>query len=275
MQVKDGENLTGKIKFIQPDNDNKKDQTVVRVPLSDSILPGETITIDIKFKSKLPKIFARTGFAENYFFAGQWFPKIGVYEHAGMRHAKKGGWNCHQFHANSEFYADYGVYNVNITVPKDYVVGAVGQLLDEKIQGTEKTFRFKADDVIDFSWTASQRFIEYKDKWGDVDIRLLIQPEHKDLAERHFESAKIALDYFTAHLGPYPYPNLTIIDPPLSGAGSGGMEYPTLITAGSVAWLPNGIRAIEMVTIHEFGHQYFMGILATNEFEEAWQQSLR
>ncbi len=270
MQVENGENLTGKIKFIQPDDDNKKDQTVFRVPLSDSILPGETIVINFKFKSKLPKIFARTGFAGNYFFVGQWFPKIGVYEPAGMRYAKKGAWNCHQFHANSEFYADFGVYNVSITVPKDYIVGAVGQLTDENISGNEKTVKFHAEDVVDFAWTASQRYIEINDQWKNVKIRLLIQPEHKDMADRHFESAKAALDYFTQHLGSYPYPNLTIIDPPMSGSGSGGMEYPTLITAGSVAWLPKGIRLVEVVTIHEFGHQYFMGILATNEFEEAW-----
>jgi len=271
MQVKDGENLTSRIKFIQPDDQNTKDQTVIRVPLSDSIFPGETITINIKFVSKLPKIFARTGFVGNYFFAGQWFPKIGVYEPAGMRYAKKGGWNCHQFHANSEFYADYGVYIVNITVPQDYIVGASGLKIDEKIFNNEKTVKYRADDVIDFAWTASQRYIEINDKWEDVNIRLLIQPEHKDMAERHFESAKAALDYFTRHLGPYPYPNLTIIDPPLSGSGSSGMEYPTLITAGDApAWMPNGIRLTEMVTIHEFGHQYFMGILATNEFEEAW-----
>ena len=270
MKIKDGETLTNKIKFIQPDDGNKSDQTVIRVPLQDSIMPGDTIDILIKFESKLPKIFARTGYAGNYFLVGQWFPKIGVYEPAGMRFSKKGAWNCHQFHAHSEFYADFGVYNVSMTVPKDYVVGATGAIVNEKVNGESKTLKYHAEDVVDFVWTASERFIEVKDEWEHVKIKLLIQPEHKDLAVRHIESAKIALDYFTEHLGPYPFGTLTIVDPPLTGAGSGGMEYPTFITAGSFAWMPDGFKMIEMVTIHEFGHQYFMGIIASNEFEEAW-----
>jgi hypothetical protein len=272
LKIKGGENLTKKIEYIQPDDGNKDDQTVIRVPLTDSlvILPGQTVEILCEFESKLPKIFARTGFVGNYFMVGQWFPKIGVYEPAGMRYATKGGWNCHQFHANSEFYADFGVYNVSITVPKDYVVGATGQVVDEKSNGNEKTYKYRAEDVVDFAWTASQKYIDLRDEWENVQIRLLLQPEHKDQAERHFVSIKHALEYFKNHLGAYPYPNVTIVDPPLYAMGAGGMEYPTLITAGSVAWMNDGIKMTEMVTIHEFGHQFFMGILASNEFEEAW-----
>ena len=272
LRLKNGENLTKKIEFIQPDDGNKDDQTVIKVPLPDSIgvLPGQSIVVLCKFESKLPKIFARTGFVGNYFFIGQWFPKIGVYEPEGMRYATKGAWNCHQFHANSEFYADFGVYNVNITVPKDYVVGATGQLVNEKLDGNNKTYNYHAEDVVDFAWTASQKYIDLRNEWENVQIRLLLQPEHKDQAERHFVAVKHALKYFKKHLGEYPYPNITIVDPPIYGMGSGGMEYPTLITAGSMAWMPEGLKMTEMVTIHEFGHQYFMGILASNEFEEAW-----
>ena len=63
---------------------------------------------------------------------GQWFPKIGVYEEAGERYAMEGQWNCHQFHLNSEFFADYGDYEVTITVPENYIVGATGVLLNEE-----------------------------------------------------------------------------------------------------------------------------------------------
>ncbi len=270
MRIQGGEGLTGKIKYIQPDDGNKNDQTAISVPLSDSIYPGDTINILIDFESKLPKVFARTGFAGNYFLVGQWFPKIAVYEPAGMRGRKTGGWNCHQFHAHSEFYADYGVYNVKITLPKDYVVGATGKQISETLKGDLKTVKYRAKDVIDFAWTASPRFKVVMDKWNDVQIKLLIQPEHANLAERHITAVKQALEYFSQHLGPYPYNTITIVDPPVSGSASGGMEYPTFITAGSFAKMPDGLRFIEMVTIHEFGHQYFMGILASNEFEEAW-----
>ncbi|HLK97881.1 MAG TPA: M1 family metallopeptidase, partial [Hymenobacter sp.] len=270
------EDLTSGIAFIQPDDNNQDDQTVIRVPLRQPVQPGASVTVEIEFQAKLPKIFARTGFAgrapeDRYFLVGQWFPKIGVYEAAGQRYAKQGQWNCHQFHANSEFYADYGVYDVAITVPQAYIVGATGLLAGEKRNpnGT-KTLQYHAEDVVDFAWTASPRFLTEESQWQHVRIKLLLQPEHAAQANRYMESAKAALAYFDKHLGRYPYPNLTIVDPPFYGLGSGGMEYPTFITGGSVWNMPEGIKITEGVTAHEFGHQYFMGLLASNEFEEPW-----
>ncbi|QIP16003.1 M1 family metallopeptidase [Spirosoma aureum] len=263
-------------KYIQPDDQNEDDHTVIRVPLSKPVGPGETITLDIKFRAKLPKIFARTGFSRDFFLVGQWFPKIGVYEPAGTRYATKGQWNCHQFHAHSEFYADYGVYDVNITTPKEYWVSATGLYQSEKLfsNGTKK-IHYHAEDVVDFAWTASPHFQVVNDTWkrpsgGEVKLELVMQPEHRHQAERHLTAAKAALAYFDKHLGKYPFPNLTIVDPPLHASGSFGMEYPTFITAGSAWFLPAGARFPEEVTIHEFGHQYFMQLIASNEFEEAW-----
>lgn len=271
MKVKDGEDLTDKIKYIQPDDNNKDDQTVISVPLAKPVLPGQTITLNIKFESKLPKVFARSGFNNDFFLVGQWFPKIGVYEKAGERYAVKGQWNCHQYHANSEFYADYGVYNVHITVPKNYVVGAVGVLQNEQqnADGT-KTLFYHAEDVIDFAWTASPRFKVAEAVWHNVKIRVLLQPEHFSQAQRHIQSVEDALEYFNKYLGKYPYPNLTIVDPPFRALGAAGMEYPTFFTGGSLWGMPEGIKLTESTVVHEFGHNYFMGILATNEFEEAW-----
>ncbi|AKD57303.1 M1 family metallopeptidase [Spirosoma radiotolerans] len=267
--------------FIQPDDQaagtqNKDDHTVIRVPLSKPVGPGETVVLDIAFQAKLPKIFARTGFSRDFFLVGQWFPKIGVYEPAGTRYAKVGQWNCHQFHANSEFYADYGVYDVNITTPKAYWVSATGLYQSEKLHSNgTKTILYHAEDVVDFAWTASPHFKVIEDKWkrpdgGFVSLELVMQPEHAHQAQRHLDAIKAALAYFDKHLGKYPFPNLTIVDPPFHAQGSFGMEYPTFITAGSAWFLPAGARFPEEVTIHEFGHQYFMQLLATNEFEEAW-----
>lgn len=274
MKSRTGEALA--YQFIQPDDQNPNDRTVIRVPLSKPVGPGETIVLDIAFRAKLPKIFARTGFSRDFFLVGQWFPKIGVYEPAGTRYATQGQWNCHQFHAHSEFYADYGVYDVNITTPKEFWVSATGLFQSEKIHknGT-KTMLYHAEDVVDFAWTASPHFQVINDKWqrpsgGTVSLELVMQPEHAHQAQRHLDAVKAALAYFDKHLGKYPFPNLTIVDPPLHASGSFGMEYPTFITAGSAWFLPDGVRFLEEVTIHEFGHQYFMQLLATNEFEEAW-----
>ncbi|MFA7418240.1 MAG: M1 family metallopeptidase [Melioribacteraceae bacterium] len=267
----DGADLTKQIKFIQPDDGNKDDQTVISVGLDKPLRPGEEIELEIKFTSKLPKIFARTGFVNNYFLIGQWFPKIGVYEYPGIRYAEKGGWNCHQFHSNSEFYADFGVYDVDITVPSSFVVGAVGllQYAKKNNDGTT-THHYRAEDVVDFAWTTSPDYKVVYDQWKHVKIKVMLQPEHLDQADRHINSAKVGLEFFDKNLGRYPYANLTVIDPPIYAMGAGGMEYPTFITAGTLWNLPVGVRAVEMVTIHEFGHNYFMGLLASNEFEEAF-----
>ncbi len=265
-----GNDLLAGMKFIQPDDDNEDDQTVVSIPLAKPILPKGEIKLEIDFSAKLPKVIARTGYSKNFFLVAQWFPKIGVYEPAGMRYAEKGQWNCHQFHARSEFYADFGVYNVDITVPSDYIVGATGSLQVVDSHVDTKTYFYRAEDVIDFAWTCSPDFVVKEDQWNDVAIRLLIPPEHEHFSQRYLSSAKNALEYFDQHLGKYPYATLTIVDPPLHAIGAGGMEYPTFITGLSFYGMPEGMRYIELINIHEFGHQYFMGILASNEFEEPW-----
>ncbi len=271
MKIRGGESLFSKIKYFQPDDLNENDKTVFKVQLSKPLKPNESVAIEIDFKAKLPKIFARTGFVDDYFLIGQWFPKIGVYESAGTRYTKKGQWNCHQFHANTEFYADFGVYKVNMTVPKEYVVGATGVFQNEKqnADGT-KTISYQADDVHDFAWTASPKYVVSEQKWKHVSIKTMMMPEHSAITERYFQSAIVALTYFEKNLGRYPHSVLTLIGPPIKARGAFGMEYPTFITCGGTWGLPNGMRFPEIVTVHEFGHQYFQGMLASNEFEESF-----
>ena len=108
-------------------------------------------------------------------------------------------------------------------------------------------------------------------KWKDVDIRVLLYPEHERFGDRHLTAAKQVLEYMDKHVGKYYYPNLTILHPPLHGLRSGGMEYPTFITSGGgIIGLPNGMMAIETLVMHEFIHQYFMQTVASNEMEEPW-----
>jgi hypothetical protein len=272
MSVRHGEELTNKITYIHPDDDNARDQTVIRVPLTKPIRRGKTITIDLEFEAQLPEVYSRTGYHDNFFMVAQWFPKIGVYEAAGDRYATKGSWNCHQFHATTEFYSDYGVYNVEMNVPQNYVVGAVGLLQQElKNSDTTKTVRFRAEDVHDFSWTASPDFTVIEDQWRSVRISLLTK-KYKvgTISDGYIQSVKAALQHLNDCVGMYPYPNITIVDPPMNADRAGGMEYPTLITGLSVWGIPKSIRLVELTTIHEFGHQYFYGLVGSNEFEEAW-----
>ena len=268
--------LTGAMTFIQPDDGNPDDRTVLSVRLPRAVAPGETIALDVDFEATFPRIFARTGWAERhdgtrFFMGAQWFPKLGVYEVPGQRYvprdATRGQWNTHQFHANSEFYADFGTYEVTLTTPAAYVVGATGVRVAEHEEGDRRTVTYRADDVHDFAWTASDAFLTFEDTWRHVQLRLLLLPEHRAQARRHFDAAKVALERFDDWVGEYPYTTLTLVD---GVGGSNGMEYPTLITCGTYYLLPGWLRALELVTIHEFGHQYFYGLLGSNEFEEAW-----
>jgi Peptidase family M1 domain len=268
-----GADLMKGMKFISPDDGNPFDQTVLKVMLPKSALPGDTVFIKVSFETRLPSNIMRTGYTDDFYFVGQWFPKFGVYEQAGMRYATKGAWNCHQFHANSEFFSNHSVYDVKITVPKEFIVGAGGMLIsetDSDNEGKNKTLTYLAEDIVDFAWTAWPDFKVFTDQWEHVKITLLLPKERGEQVARQFTAVKNALEYLTKNVGPYPWPYLTIVDPPAKGSGSGGMEYTTLFTSSSFYMVPEYIHLPEMVTIHEFGHAYFMGIMANNEFEEPW-----
>lgn len=263
-RMADAVDLTHAMEFIHPDDDNEHDKTVFRVPLPRPLPPGASVAVKMDFTAKLPTPpFARTGAKDEFFFAGQWFPKIGVYI--------DGAWNTHQFHANSEFFADFGVYNVWMTVPEENVLGATGVevAVTQNDDGTATHF-YHAEDVHDFAWTTSPEFVEVTGTAQDVDVRVLLQPDHAYQGQRHLDAAEVAITYFQDWYGDYPFPNLTIVDPRRRAGGAGGMEYPTLITAGTHYGVPEGIRELEHVIIHEFGHNYWYHLLASNEFEEPW-----
>ena len=266
-----GRDLYNSMAYIQPDDGNIHDMTVLRVDLIEAANPGDTVWLNIDFTSKLPSNIRRTGFNKDFFFVAQWFPKFGVYEPAGMRYASEGGWNCHQFHNHSEFYANHSVYDVDITLPEEYVVGSGGMLIrEEKVGETHKKLVYRAEDIVDFAWTAWPAYLVAEDTWENVSIRFLYPPGRENQVDRQLGAVKNALEYLGERVGPYPWPHLTFVDPPTIGSGSGGMEYTTIFTSTGIGNMPEFILMPEMVTVHEFGHAYFMGILASNEFEEPW-----
>ncbi len=267
---RNGNDLLPLMSYISPDDGNTNDRTVARIVLPQPIAPGDTFFMDARFKTKLPYEIIRTGFNDNFYFVAQWFPKFGVYEKAGMRYAVAGAWNCHQFHANSEFYANHSVYDVRITVPSGYVVGTGGMLTGQEEKDGFKTLSFRAEDIVDFAWTAWPGYVEFKEQWKHVTITLLLPPGRVAQVNRQMTAVKNALEYLDDKVGPYPWPYLTFVDPPSIGSGAAGMEYTTLFTTGSYDIMPEGLRIPEVMTVHEFGHAYFMGIMASNEFEEPW-----
>ncbi|MCB9037730.1 MAG: M1 family metallopeptidase [Lewinellaceae bacterium] len=265
-----GNDLSQEMEYIAPDDGNANDRTVLRVPLPRPVLPGGAIRVEMDWVTKIPRTAARTGYNRDYYFMAQWFPKVGVYEPAGMRFAEKGQWNCHQYHAEGEYYSDFGVYAVDITVPAGFTVGASGAMASVEEQGNEKTWSFRAEDVIDFTWAASPYFREIEETYDGIQIRMLAYPYHEHLAERYFRAIRFAIDFCHSHFGDYPYPTLTVIDPPFHGMFSSAMEYPTLISTANLCFLPEGVKTSELLLVHEFVHQYFMQMVASNEQEEPW-----
>lgn len=275
LKTEDGLPLMHRIQYVQPDDGNTEDHTLMKVRLPRPVKEGESITLNMRFEVKLPKVFARMGYAGNFVMAGQWFPKISVYEPAGQRNRTEEGWNLHQYHGNSEFYADFGIYSVRIQVPESYIVAATGFPTRAPVsQGGRKTYQFYADDVHDFAWAASPDFITAEVPFSSpqvpgVKIKLYMDSSHKELEARYMYAAKAALSNFSKWYGPYPYSTLSIVVPPQNANGAGGMEYPTFVTSFGADDATAGYD-LERTVVHEIAHQYFYGIVASNEFEESW-----
>lgn len=264
--------------FVHPDNGPASDHTVVRFDLPAAVAPGASTSFDIAFRTQLPRVIARTGYFGSFHLVGQWFPKIGVLELPGERGATVPRWNVHEFHLNSEFYADFGLYDVRLTVPKGYTVGAVGEAQGAPVeQNGMVTRRFVQGDVHDFAWTADKRTAKpLVETWTgpgspNVTVTVLYPPEYAASAAPAMKATKDALTYFSNTLGPYPYKTVTVVIPPYNAEEAGGMEYPTFFTAEGYTNADPGTMnryELDFVTIHEFGHGYFYGMLASNEFEE-------
>jgi hypothetical protein len=259
--------LTSKLHYIAPDDGNKDDKTVIDLPVNKPIAPGEYVQFKMTFQTKFPETQARSGWKRDFVLGGQWFPKVGVWWH--------GAWNCHQYHNTTEFFADFGVYDVKLTVPQFEIVGASGVKVSEanNPDGT-KTMSYHGDDIHDFAWTASPRYKVKDDgvfqgQMGPVRMQILMQPAHWNQVERHEKILRETLEHFERWYGPYPYKTITLVDPEPDSA-AGGMEYPTFITGDTSWFMPEGLHLPELVVEHEFGHQYWYGMVATNEFEDAW-----
>jgi len=238
-----------------------QDETDARVPLPRAIEPDETAHLDVVFDDKLPIVVERTGYRGHYHMVGQWFPKLARLEHDGT-------WAHFPFHHLAEFYADYGTYDVTLDVPADYLLGATGPVVESHVTGGRRIERHVQTDVHDFAWTAWDAWHSARENIDGVEVTLLYPPGFASLAQRELETLRFGLPYYSAHYGRYPYEVLTVVHPQEDAGESGGMEYPTFITTGGMWTTPPGLLAPEIVTLHEMGHQWFYGLVGTNEL--AW-----
>ncbi len=161
--------LMPSFRYRAPDDGNTDDRTVFSVELPTPVGPGEKTTVEIDWEAQIPRLRRRTGHADDFLFLAHWFPKLGVFE--GER-----GWNCHQYHASTEFYSSFGTFDVTLDLPAKYEnkIGASGKAVGApERKGDRVVTRFVApspDDqervdrtggrplVHGFTWTADVGF---------------------------------------------------------------------------------------------------------------------
>ena len=274
---------------------NKIDIAIIY--LNNRVGPDETISITTPFRVKIPSgKFSRLGHIGQSYQITQWFVKPAVYD--------KNGWHPMSYLDQGEFYSEFGDYDVTITVPKNYVLMATGDLqnkeelefLNERAEITsklieekklpvrdslgrkdmsfpksskeKKTLRFIQKNVHDFAWFADKRYHVLK---GEVEINerkitswsLFTNSEAK-LWERSIEYINDATKYFSKWVGEYPYNHVTAVDGTISAGG--GMEYPNITVIGR----SGDSKSLETVIVHEVGHNWYYGILGSNERDNAW-----
>jgi hypothetical protein len=262
---------------------------VAKLVLPKPLAPGKTISIATKFLVQLPSFSSRSGYDDGMYMICQWYPKPAVFDHKG--------WHAFSYLDQGEFYSEYGQFDVAITLPIDYVVGATGTLdtkeevekykrigaaNNSKTKGAaekyfygriepSKTLRYHADNVGDFAWFADKDFTILYDttqlsNGKKIDVFSFFHQQKNTEWINSIQYIKDAVHYYGDWLGDYEYPVVSAVEGPKQ-LTSGGMEYPmiTMITSPGAS-----AKLLDAVITHEVGHNWFMGMLGSNERDHAW-----
>lgn len=231
------------------------------------LLPGCSVTLSGEFAVKVPEFWSRLGHSGDTYQMTQWYPKMCALDQRG--------WHRGRYHLRGEFFSDFGDYTVSITVPSDYSTAATGSITGTVFSADSilRTDTWEAEEVHDFAWASSPEYsfrehtYVYPEHLGgdSVRVHLVLLEDDPD----HWGEVPAVIDSTLLYYGewycPYPYGDLWVVEPVTLTAG--GMEYPQFVF--SAADIPL-TRGLEMVTAHEVGHQWFYGILANDEVNEAW-----
>lgn len=234
---------------------------IVKVILPQPLAPGKSTTLTTSFHVQLPYIFSRSGHIGKSYQVTQWYPKPAVYD--------RKGWHAMPYLDQGEFYSEFGNYDVRITVPERYVLAATGELQSEEKNAGEVERRYSQKNVHDFAWFASRDFILKQDTLQLPSGRVIklfnyFTSAQAGLWENGIQYMKDALIFRSRILGEYPYNVASIVQGP--GSGAGGMEYPTITVISGIT----NAKELDFVVEHELGHNWFQGILASNEREHPW-----
>lgn len=269
---------------------------IVRLKLPQPLPPGGRLSLTTPFVLDIPASFSRLGHVGQSYQMTQWFPKPAVYDARG--------WHPMPYLDQGEFYSEFGSFDVSITLPANYVVGATGTLqtpgelafLQQKAAetlekaraasqapakkgrtehpfppsaGETKTLRYTAENVHDFAWFADKRFNVLHDtarlaSGRTVDCWAMFSDENFRPWLKGAFYVRRAVEFYSEHVGEYPWPHATAVHSALSAGG--GMEYPMITVIGNTS----DPRSLDEVITHEVGHNWFYGILASNERDHAW-----
>ena len=237
------------------------DFTQLRVWLPQPLPPTAAIDLVLEWRAELPELVARAGYAGEFHMLGQWFPKL-------AKLAADGSFVGFPYHGFGEFYADFADYSMSLSVPAHYVIAGSGSRVEERLSAGQRTERYVAERVHDVAWAAYPYFEQHTQQVGAVALRVYAPRGYGAAIARQARVLAAALPYFEKRYGPYPYPALTVIIPPRQAHAASGMEYPTLFTSNGSwwalpSWLPDPQH--EDVSVHELAHQWFSGMIASNE----------
>jgi len=263
---------------------------ICKIKLNKALAPGASLRLTTPFHVQLPSAkISRLGHLEQAYFITQWYPKPAVYD--------KYGWNYFSYLDKGEYYGEFGSFDVSITLPENYVVGATGELQDgskelywlsEKAKltmktdqfpedmdfppssTTTKTLRYTQNNIHDFAWFADKR-------WNVLKGKVEIPGREKPIttwafftnAEGNYwkkvpEHLHDAITYFSKWIAPYPYNSVTAVD--VTKASGDGMEYPMITAIGNYG----DPFELEEVVVHEVAHNWFYGIIGNNERRHPW-----
>jgi Peptidase family M1 domain len=239
------------------------DATQARVRLPTPLQPGAALDLLLDFDAELPEIVARAGYAGEFHMVGQWFPKL-------AKLAPDASFVSFPYHGFGEFYADFADYTFRVTVPARYAVAGSGERIGSRVSGDLREDSFRSLRVHDVSWAAYPYFEHVTRKLGDVRLELYAPRGYGFALTRLGSVLAAALPFFAKRYGPYPYPTLTIIFPPSDAQAAAGMEYPTLFTTSGSWWAlptPWPDPSQDVVSVHELAHQWFSGMIASDELQ--------
>ncbi len=236
--------------------------TILEVELPKAIAPGKTVVFRMTYTGQVPEQIRRSGRnnAEGIDYSmSQWYPKMSEYDYQG--------WHANPY-VGREYYGIWGDFDVSISLPSNYVVGATGKLVknDKHSSPTaegKKTWRFVAKDVHDFVWGADPDYKEVVKKAADgIDMHFYYQENEDTEAWSALpDIMDKAFTYINKNFGVYPYDKYSFIQ-----GGDGGMEYPmaTLITGH------RSLRSLVGVSVHELMHSWYQSTLGFNESLYPW-----